>query len=73
MSTIQKIIRFFVSAETFSKMESASKKWYFHCECGNECNIWEIGGIRYKAAGNPIKAARCPKCHKVAMRKLHKK
>ena len=73
MSLIQKIIKFFVSARTFSKIKLESEEWYFKCDCGNEFSVWDTGGIRYKAKGNPLKAARCTKCNKIAVRKLYKR
>ncbi len=73
MSTIQKLYKFFLSANSFNKARSESQEWYFKCDCGNEFSMWDIGGIRYKAKGNPIKVVKCTRCHKVAARKLFKK
>ena len=35
--------------------------------CGFEVSVWEAGGIRWLAAGNPRKAAVCPTCGPVWM------
>ena len=73
MSGIQKLFKFFLSSKFFKKAKTESQNWYFKCNCGNEFNIWELGGIRYKAKGNPIKIVRCTKCQKLTARKLFKK
>lgn len=71
MSIAQKIFKTFSSAETFEKAKTESLKWLFDCECGNTFSVWEIGGIRYKAAGNPSKLVQCPKCKKSKSRKIY--
>ena len=46
-------------------MEAHSRAWLVQCpNCGHERSLWEIGGIRYKAAGNPRTRTRlrCPSC-----------
>jgi predicted SprT family Zn-dependent metalloprotease len=73
MALIQNIFKMFVSNQTFEKAKTESQTWYFTCECGKVFNIWEIGGIRYKAKGNPMKMVKCPGCNKTAHRKLQKK
>lgn len=62
-----------MSKNSFEQEKLESQKWIFECECGNEFSIWDIGGIRYKAKGNPINVTRCTKCQKVKARKLFKK
>lgn len=73
LSKTQKIAKFFSSKEKFAAMEEESKKWEFVCSsCTAKSNIWEIGGIRYKAKGEPRISVKCPKCGKVAVEKLVK-
>ena len=72
MSRIQKLLKFFLSLNSFKKIKSESQNWLFKCDCGNDFSIWDIGGIRYKAKGNPIKVVKCNKCQKVKARKLFK-
>ncbi len=56
----------FMSDETKKKAEAESRQWIGKCShCGAENSIWDIGGLRYGAAGRPTKWARCPKCTKV--------
>ena len=73
LSRIQKIFRWFTSKALFKKMEEDSRLWVFDCDCGKTTNIWEIGGIRYKASGNKTSLVKCPRCAKKAMRKIYKK
>jgi hypothetical protein len=72
LSRAQKFIRWFSSKEKFKKMEEESKQWRVICSCGKEMSVWEMGGIRYKAAGNPLIRVRCLYCSKVQMLKLSK-
>ena len=73
LSTAQRILRFFTSAATFEKMKADSHTWKFDCnECGKTSSIWDIGGIRYKAIGEPYSGVRCPHCGKFKMRKIYK-
>ena len=63
LSGLQKFIKLFVSEATFAAMEVESKQWKVKCEnCGNERNIWSMGGIRYKASGKPRMYRLCPNC-----------
>lgn len=43
-------------------MERESRAWKMVCPCGRTISIWDAGGIRWKAAGNPVRLARCPQC-----------
>ena len=72
LSRVQKIIKFFTAASLFEKMMEDSKRYRFTCKCGKESSIWEIGGIRYKAAGKPATGIKCPQCGKFAMQKIYK-
>ena len=43
-------------------MQSESRSWIVRCACGLERSVWEIGGIRWKAKGNPRRLMNCPNC-----------
>jgi predicted RNA-binding Zn-ribbon protein involved in translation (DUF1610 family) len=50
-------------AKLAADMQAASQRWMFVCpNCGFERSYWEVGGIRWKAAGNPRNLLRCPNC-----------
>jgi hypothetical protein len=48
-----------------SSIEKESRDWVVRCACGHETSIWEMGGVRFKACGNPLRGARCGKCGNV--------
>lgn len=74
LSFAQKIAKALTSAATFEKLKEESMRYYFVCaKCGKESNIWEIGGIRYKAAGKPLTSIMCPGCGKFGMQAILKK
>jgi hypothetical protein len=64
LSGTQKFIRMFVSGNNFAAMEAESKTWMLKCpNCNHERSIWDLGGIRYKAASAGKKMYRaCVKC-----------
>jgi hypothetical protein len=51
-------------------MEAESRQWLAECPCGSSRSIWELGGIRWKAAGQPRKLLRCPKCGELHWHKI---
>lgn len=55
------------------QVERESRSWYFRCSCGHEFDIWSIGGVRYKAAGNPRRLVTCPECERTDFLKLNKR
>ena len=72
LSLPQKIVKFFSTASLFEKMMEDSKRYRFTCSCGKETSIWDIGGIRYKAAGKPTTGVKCQHCGKFSMQKIYK-
>jgi ssDNA-binding Zn-finger/Zn-ribbon topoisomerase 1 len=55
-------------------MEAASRMWMVQCpNCGFEKSVWEWGGVRYKAAGNPRWYRRCPNCNKGGWHRVYKR
>lgn len=59
---------------TYVAMEAESREWIVHCpKCGHEVSVWDIGGIRYKAAGEPVWRRRCLGCGEVANLKVRRR
>jgi len=56
-----------------TSIESESRDWVMRCTCGAETSVWEMGGIRYKAAGNPLRNGRCGKCGNVFVGQLYRR
>jgi hypothetical protein len=49
-------------------MEKESREWVSHCACGTTFSVWDAGGIRFKAKGEPKQKMRCPACGVAEMR-----
>ncbi|MBN2146550.1 MAG: hypothetical protein JW726_04140 [Anaerolineales bacterium] len=62
MSLIQKIFTTLLPRSLAEKMEVESREWIAECPCGAARSIWELGGIRWGAAGNPRRLMRCSQC-----------
>jgi hypothetical protein len=60
MSSIQKFILAVLPDSWAKSMEAESREWIYICSCGHTCSVWDMGGIRGKAAGNPRRRLKCP-------------
>ena len=73
-SLIQKLFKMFVSQATYAEMEKESRAWMIQCEkCKYENSVWELGGIRWKAAGKPKMYRLCANCGERGWHQLYKK
>ena len=62
-----------VAPRLVDSIEHESRSWVSTCtKCGLVASVWEMGGIRWKAAGKPIVSLRCPSCHRVFLGRLEK-
>jgi hypothetical protein len=55
------------------EMEAESRSWMVRCPCGYEQSIWELGGVRWKAAGRPRKYRTCPECGQASWHTVYRK
>jgi DNA-directed RNA polymerase subunit M/transcription elongation factor TFIIS len=63
MSFIQSLLRAVLPKTTFARMETESRSWILTCpKCGHKQSIWDMGGIRAGASGNPRRYTKCPQC-----------
>ena len=62
MSWIQSLMLSILPRSWGESMEADSRRWLIHCSCGHEQSIWELGGIRWKATGEPRTFRKCPAC-----------
>lgn len=63
MSMIQKLLVAVLPAKWAQNMEAESRAWVATCPtCASERSIWELGGVRWGAGGNPKRLLPCPKC-----------
>ena len=46
-----------------SAIERESREWRARCpKCLHETSVWELGGVRFKAAGNCTRSIKCAHC-----------
>lgn len=64
VTTIQRLAKNLLPEKTAAAMEAESRQWRVTCACGHSRSIWELGGIRYRAAGKPRRLMKCPACGK---------
>jgi len=64
MTKFQKLITAIFPGQMAAAMKAESKAWKIRCcTCGTEKSVWDVGGIRYKAASKKkFTLVRCPKC-----------
>ena len=62
MSSIQKFFGALLPRSWAARMEAESRSWIAHCSCGGARSIWDMGGIRWGAAGQPRRYLFCPEC-----------
>lgn len=75
MSSIQKFLLAVLPGAWAKSMEAESREWMCTCPCGHTRSVWDLGGIRWKAAGNPRRRLKCSNCGQwtwhVVSRKQH--
>lgn len=62
MSSFQKLFVSVLPRRWAEAMETDSRSWMVRCSCGVARSVWELGGIRYHAAGKPRWFIKCPQC-----------
>lgn len=74
MSLLRSFIMWFMPPKVKAEAEADSRKWVATCpRCQAVNSVWDMGGIRYKAAGHPIRLVRCPGCGKISPMQFDKK
>jgi hypothetical protein len=72
MSLIQRLFKGLLPRRWADDMEAHSRAWKIRCNhCGHERSVWEIGGIRWRSAGNPRWLMRCPNCGRRSWHKVY--
>ena len=62
MSIIQRFLKATVSTQKFEKIKAGTQGWVVECDNGHTTNLWDFGGVRYKATGKKLIFAKCPVC-----------
>ena len=73
MTTLQNILTGVLCDKWAASMEAESRDWVMQCPCGHETSIWEMGGVRWKAAGNPRRHGRCVLCNQTFFGKVYRR
>ena len=62
-----------LGTEGAAAAEAESRAWLVTCpNCGFSRSVWDLGGVRYKAAGTARRAMRCPQCGQTGWHLVHK-
>jgi hypothetical protein len=59
--------------KAFAAVRAGTKEWLAECPCGHKQDVWNSGGVRYKALGEPRQLGYCPSCGNCTMHKIRKK
>lgn len=63
MSLLRSTILSIVPESWAARMEAESRQWIMRCTtCDTEVSIWDAGGLRWKASGNPLRRSFCQSC-----------
>lgn len=73
MPAEHRFLKFILPAKAFAAVRAGTKEWLAECPCGHKRDIWDSGGVRYKATGEPRCLGYCPACRKNTMHKIRKK
>ncbi|HLF01144.1 MAG TPA: hypothetical protein VI547_04165 [Anaerolineales bacterium] len=74
MNSLQRLLGTLLPRKWAEDMEAASRSWVMKCSaCGHEQSIWDAGGIRWKAAGNPKRLRSCANCGNRTWHTLYRK
>jgi hypothetical protein len=68
-----RFLKFILPAKAFAAVRAGTKEWLAECPCGHKRDIWDSGGVRYKAAGEPRARGGCPACRQNTWHKIRKK
>jgi hypothetical protein len=73
LSRAQRFFRRLGGPELFAAMEQESRLWKAECpHCRTDTtSVWDLGGIRYRATGEPRNRVRCPRCGEKHWLRIH--
>lgn len=73
MTSIQQFFMAILPVNWAQDLQAESQTWMLRCTCGYERSIWEMGGIRWKARGNPRQLRVCPQCSQRTWHTIYRK
>jgi hypothetical protein len=72
MGKLQEILATLLPDVWATSLESESRSWRMRCPCGAETSIWDMGGVRWKAAGHPRRLGTCSVCGREFLGKVYR-
>lgn len=73
MNSIHRLLKFILPEKAFTAVRDGTREWLIECQCGHTRDLWDAGGVRYKAAGEPRRYLTCPKCGEERWHTIRKK
>ncbi len=73
MNMVQGLMASLLPKKWAADMEAESRLWMMQCACGFERSIWELGGVRWKAAGRQKRFRSCPRCGQNSWHTVYRK
>ena len=73
MPAEHRFLKFILPARAFAAVRAGTKDWLAECPRGHKRDVWDSGGVRYKAAGEPRRLAQCPACGRTTWHKIRRK
>jgi hypothetical protein len=73
MPAAHRFLKLILPSKAFAAVREGTKQWLAECPCGHRRDLWDSGGVRYKAAGEPRQIGSCPACGKATLHKIRKK
>ena len=69
-----RFLKFILPEKWFEAVKSSTKEWLIECpSCSHKRDVWDIGGVKYKAKGEPRTRCTCPECGETVWHKIRKK
>jgi translation initiation factor 2 beta subunit (eIF-2beta)/eIF-5 len=75
MTFIQKLVTFLLPKQWSAAIQAESDSWLLTCSvCGSVRSVWEVGGIRFKAASVGKRTMIwCAQCGQLRPMSMHRK
>jgi hypothetical protein len=73
MPAEHKFLRFILPARAFAAIRAGTREWLIECPCVHKRDLWDVGGVRCKAAGEPRQYHEFPECGRGRWHKIRKK
>ena len=67
-----RFLKFILPAKAFDAVRKGTKLWLVECACGHRRDLWDLGGVRYKARGTVWRMGKCSSCGRWSMLKIYR-